>query len=105
MNPTAIDPLTLPSLPMAELSKLPACAGIYFTMVGDRILSIERTTNLQQEMGHHRYPKPDSKMRIAWFECNELELLPDIEAALITRLKPSVKSLAQWYYQKTAGYE
>jgi CopG-like RHH_1 or ribbon-helix-helix domain, RHH_5 len=93
MNPTAINPLTLPSLPLANRSALPPCPAVYFVLEGDRVLYIGRSVNLQQRwMTHRRYKqlKAISNVRIAWLECNDPNLLPEIEVALIKYFQPSL---------------
>lgn len=87
-----INPLTLPSLPLASRSVLPACAAIYFVLdEADRILYIGQTTNLKRRwLRHHRYDQLSVQSRIAWLECNELELLPKIEVALIKHFNPAL---------------
>lgn len=95
MKQTVINPLTLPSLPLANRSALPSCAAIYFVLEGDHILYIGRTTNLQQRwMAHHRYSQLTSETRIAWLESSDPELLPEIEAALIAHFNPPLNGTA-----------
>ena len=92
MNPT-INPLALPSLPLADRSQLPSCSAIYFALEGDCISYIGRTTNLKQRwITHHRYSQLNGlgNVRIAWLECSDPSLLPEIEAALIEYFQPSL---------------
>lgn len=89
MDLAVINPLTLPSLPLANRSALPSCAAVYFVLEGDRIRYIGRAGNLQQRWSaHHRYKQLNSETRIAWLECSEPELLPEIEEALIEQFCP-----------------
>jgi hypothetical protein len=93
MNLLGIDFSTLPSLPLASRSGLPACPAVYFALEGDHILYIGRSVNLQQRwMAHRRYRqlKGISNVRIAWLECSDPSLLPEIEAALIEYFQPSL---------------
>jgi excinuclease UvrABC nuclease subunit len=93
MNPTVINPLALPSLPLANRSTLPSCPAVYFVLEGDRVLYIGRSRNLQQRwIAHHRYSQLQgfNNVRIAWLECSEPSLLPEIETALIEYFQPSL---------------
>ncbi len=96
MNASIIDPLELSSLPLLERSSLPNCPAIYFVLAGERILYIGRSVNLAQRwVSHHRWNQLTQmcpKARIAWIECNDSELLPKLEAALIERFKPELNS-------------
>ena len=90
-----IDPLTLPSLSLANRSALPSCPAVYFALEGDRVSYIGRTTNLQQRwMAHHRYSQLSIEARIAWLECSDPELLPEIEEALIAHFNPPLNGSA-----------
>ena len=93
MNPAPVDLLALPSLSLADRSQLPVCPAIYFALEGDRVLYVGRSGNLQQRwITHHRYSqlKGLNNVRIAWLECNDPSLLPEIEAALIEYFQPSL---------------
>jgi hypothetical protein len=91
MNVAEINPLGLPSLPLAERRNLPDCPAIYLVLEGTSVLYIGRTEDLQQRwVAHHRYSqlKNNGSARIAWLECTESELLPAIESALIELFCP-----------------
>jgi hypothetical protein len=93
VNPAPVDPLALPSLPLTDRSQLPVCPAVYFALDGDRVLYIGRSGNLQQRwITHHRYSqlKGLNNVRIAWLECSDPSLLPEIEAALIEYFQPSL---------------
>lgn len=93
MNPAPVDPLALPSLPLTDRSQLPVCPAVYFALDGDRVLYIGRSVNLQQRwITHHRYSqlKGLNNVRIAWLECSDPSLLPEIEVALIEYFQPSL---------------
>jgi hypothetical protein len=93
MNPATINPLTLPSLSLINRSALPPCPAVYFVLEGDRVLYVGRSVNLRQRwMTHRRYKqlKAISNVRIAWLECSDPSLLPEIEAALIEYFQPSL---------------
>ena len=94
MNPETVDPLTLPSLPLATRAELPNCPAIYFVLNGDAVLYIGRTNNLYQRwIAHHRWHQlkaMSGDIRIAWLECGEASLLSEIETALIKHFQPSL---------------
>lgn len=93
MNPSSIDPLALPSLSLAARSALPTCPAVYFVLEGNQVLYVGRTVNLWQRwVNHHRYSqlKGIDNARIAWLECSDSNLLPEIEAALIEHFQPSL---------------
>jgi len=97
MNPLGIDFSTLPSLPLAGRSGLPTCPAVYFALEGDRVLYIGRSGNLQQRWAiHHRYKqlKGLNNVRIAWLECSDPSLLPEIEATLIRHFLPPLNGSA-----------
>jgi len=90
-----IDPLALPSLSLQERRNLPQCAAVYFVLNGSsKILYIGGTLNLVQRwLTHHRCNQLTNMgdgIRIAWLECSEPALLPEIEAALIKHFQPSL---------------
>ncbi|MEG4121826.1 hypothetical protein QUA43_30695 [Microcoleus sp. N9_B4] len=97
MNPATINPLTLPSLSLANRSTLPSCPAVYFVLEGDRVLYVGRSRNLRQRwVIHHRYKqlKAISNIRIAWLECSEPSLLAEIEAAMIRYFLPPLNGSA-----------
>lgn len=93
MNPETVDPLALPSLPLATRAELPNCPAIYFVLNGDAVVYIGRTNNLYQRwVAHHRWHQlklMTGDIRIAWLECSDASLLSEIETALIEHFKPS----------------
>jgi excinuclease UvrABC nuclease subunit len=97
MNPSNIDLSALPSLFLASRSDLPTCPAVYFVLESDRVLYIGRSGNLQQRwVNHHRYKqlKTISNVRIAWLECSDPSLLPEIEVALIRQFLPPLNDSA-----------
>ena len=97
MNPSNIDFSALPSLPLTSRSGLPTCPAVYFALEGDRVLYVGRSGNLQQRwITHHRYSqlKGLNNVRIAWLECSDPSLLPEIEAALICHFLPPLNGSA-----------
>lgn len=89
-----INPLTLPSLPLTEKRKLPKLSAIYFALsASGEILYIGRAKNLVARWAvHHRYLelKAIGDIRVAWLECSEESLLPEIEASLIQQFLPTL---------------
>ncbi|KAB8316123.1 hypothetical protein SD81_028490 [Tolypothrix campylonemoides VB511288] len=92
MNIAQVDPLALPSLPLAERSQLPKCSGIYFVIKDGDILYVGRTANLYQRwLAHHIWQHlygVSGELRVAWLECSDTELLPAVEKAMIVHFKP-----------------
>lgn len=92
MDVETINPLALPYLPLLERQNLPECPAIYFVLERERILYIGRSNNLRQRwMSHHRYnelEKMAGDIRLAWLECSDRSLLPEIERALIKHFQP-----------------
>lgn len=92
MNASTIDPLTLPSLLLAERKQLPCCPAIYFVMQNKEVMYIGKTINLTQRLSAHnrlkQFTKLGSDVRIAWLECKDTELLGQIEQVLIDYFKP-----------------
>ncbi len=89
-----IDPFQLPSLPLLDRRGLPNCSAIYFALAGERILYIGRTANLTLRWAtHHQWKNLvgiGADVRIAWLECSDIELLPDLESALIREFQPEL---------------
>ncbi len=98
MNPSTIDPLALPSLPLLERRHLPKCPAIYFALEGNKVLYIGRTNNLNQRWTiHHRWQQLQAthgEVRIAWLECSNISLLSSIEDALIEHFQPLLNGSA-----------
>jgi excinuclease UvrABC nuclease subunit len=96
MHIAEVDPLTLPSLPLGERSRLPKCSAIYFVMRGEHVLYIGKTINLAQRwVAHHRWgqvAKLDA-IKIAWLECNDENLLAQTEVALIKLFAPELNEI------------
>ena len=92
MNHYNIDPLKLPSLPLAERSQLPRQPCVYFVLTDESVLYIGRTVNLRDRwLGHHRWEQLkelNESVRVAWFKCSEHHLLNEIETALINHFEP-----------------
>lgn len=92
IQPSTINPLTLPSVPLGKRSQLPTIACIYFAIDSQDVVQyIGRSVNLQQRwVQHHRqrHLETMSSIRIAWLIIDTPELLPGIEAALINWFAP-----------------
>lgn len=101
MNVNSIDPLSLPSLPLKNRRSLPNCPAVYFVLAGERILYIGRAINLAQRWAaHHRWNQLlqfDTLVKIAWIECSEVQLLDEIEAALIEQFNPELNGKPNLY--------
>jgi hypothetical protein len=92
MDVTNINFLTLPSLSVKQRNSLPECSAIYFVMNGEDILYIGATINLLQRWNSHHRWEQFSKIqgiKIVWLQCNETDLIFEIEKALITYFQPS----------------
>jgi GIY-YIG catalytic domain len=89
MNFTEINPFTLPSRLLSDRRSLPQCQAIYFVIDEDSILYIGRTANLAERwIAHHRFNQLETNPRIAWLECSNEDLLPELERALIKHFSP-----------------
>jgi Nuclease subunit of the excinuclease complex len=92
MNVAEINPLSLPSLPLAERHSLPNCPAIYFVMRGEHALYIGKTVNLAQRWTQHhkwqQFSEIPAFLRITWLECSDISLLHGIETALISHFDP-----------------
>lgn len=79
-------------------SQLPTTSAIYFAIDATKTVQyIGRSTNPQQRwMSHHRYEQLSNLggVRIAWLEVSDLELLPEIEKALIDWFQPLLNGSA-----------
>lgn len=93
MNVSTINPLTLPSLPLTERLQLPNCPAIYFVLTGDCVVYIGRTVNLKNRWASHRVMssvQKEDNARLAWLECSDVSLLPEVETALLNHFQPSL---------------
>jgi len=96
MQLTDINPLTLPSLPLAQRRSLPSCPAIYFVLEGCSLCQCKANNLLQRWAMHHRYSQLKSmeNVRLEWFGCSHASLLPEIEQALIEWFNPPMNGLA-----------
>lgn len=85
-------PHTLPSLPWDARRELPHIPAIYFVLnVAGTVLYIGRTVSLKQRfLAHHKkaYFLTEGTVHIAWFLCEDVALLDEIERALIRHFRP-----------------
>lgn len=89
MNVTEINPLTLPTLLLSQSRNLPRCKAVYFVIDGETVLYIGQTINLANRfLTHHRIKQFGNNARVAWLECSDESLLPELEKALISYFKP-----------------
>ncbi len=87
-----INPLTLPSLALADRKRLPNCVAVYFVLDGESVVYVGRSVSLVRRWHNHhlltRLQSRGAEIRLAWLECSEPALLPGIEAALIEWFDP-----------------
>jgi hypothetical protein len=89
INPESLDLKALPSMPLSDRRNLPIISCIYFALSSGKVQYIGRSANLQQRwIQHHRQQYLDINSNIAWLEISNIDLLPQIEAALIEWFKP-----------------
>lgn len=107
INPSSINPLTLPSLSLFDRRLLPNCPAIYFVLDGDRVLYIGKANNLVQRWKAHQrwfqFKAMVGDIRLAWLECTELGLLTEIEASLIDAFEPEFNELRRGRSNKRSG--
>lgn len=89
-----LNPLQLPSVPLADRKRLPSCTAIYFAIdEQDRILYIGKAKNLASRWeNHHRLYAlkeidKEISVRLAWQVWNE-EDLDEAEKSLIVKFQP-----------------
>lgn len=91
IDPSAINPVTLPSVSLADRRNLPSMPCIYFAIDGaGAVQYIGRSKNpARRWIAHHRYPDlcSMSGVRIAYMHLDE-DLLPTVEDALIAWFNP-----------------
>jgi hypothetical protein len=88
LNPQAINPLSLPSVAVADRKQLPETPSIYFAIdAQDVIQYIGRSVNPRQRWQQHHRIGQVQECRIAYFECDGT-LLDEVECALIEYFNP-----------------
>ena len=97
INPSDIKLDTLPWLPLEEKTAFPKRPAIYFAIDSRGIVQyIGRTINVCNRWGkHHKYSELSaiSNIKIAYLFIDLLELLPEIEKALIEYFNPPLNSI------------
>ncbi len=97
INPSTINPLTLPSVALEERSQLPITPCIYFAIDSEGVVQyIGRAENLKQRwVSHHRYEylKLCSQVKISYLQIDDIVFLPEIEAALIRHFDPPINRM------------
>jgi DNA-binding XRE family transcriptional regulator len=92
LDPQAINPLTLPSVPLEMRSLLPQTPCIYFAIDSQGMVQyIGQSGNLQLRWEcHHRQKQLElvDGITIAWLTIDSPQLLIEIEAALINWFNP-----------------
>ncbi|MFN6537928.1 MAG: hypothetical protein RM021_016355 [Nostoc sp. EkiNYC01] len=92
INPSAINPLALPSVPLDQRSLLPQKPCIYFAIDSQGVVQyIGRSVNPKARWAlHHKYfeLKDILSIRISYLHIDDLSLLSQIEAALIAWFNP-----------------
>ncbi|MCC5644754.1 helix-turn-helix domain-containing protein [Nostoc sp. CHAB 5824] len=92
LQPELINPSLLPSMPLEWRKALPECPAIYFAIDADnQIQYIGQSGNLQLRWEYHHRQKQLELMNgvvIAWLTIDSLDLLAEIEAALINWFNP-----------------
>lgn len=92
INPSTLNPLTLPSLPLERRSLLPVTPCIYFAIDSEGVVQyIGRSGNLQLRWEYHHRQKQLELIDgiiIAWLTIDSPDLLIEVEAALINWFSP-----------------
>jgi GIY-YIG catalytic domain len=95
MDWTKINLSNLPSLPLNKKRELPALEAIYFCVIGQEILYIGQSKNVNQRWrNHHRYCELVTRedVEIYWFECIGIKQRLMAEQSLIRHYKPAFNS-------------
>lgn len=94
INPSSLDLFSLPYISIKEKSMFPDIPGIYFAIDSENnIQYIGRSINIRKRwLNHHRYRQLSSMegVKIAYLHIDSVELLHEIEKALIAYFKPSL---------------
>ena len=92
INPETLDLTSLPWLPLEEKSAFPKKSAIYFAIDSlGTIQYIGRSLDVHQRwLNHHKYKTLNDigNIKIAYLFIDAVELLPEIEAALIDWFNP-----------------
>jgi hypothetical protein len=94
VNLENLDLATLPNMPLTERKNLPPRPGIYFVFnQSEELVYIGRTISLCLRWSKHHRLQELLRMphaRIAWFAHDDVEDLPAIEAAFISKCQPQL---------------
>jgi DNA-binding XRE family transcriptional regulator len=110
IEPSTINPLALPAVPLEKKSQLPTTPCVYFAIDSQGIVQyIGMTEDLKQRwVSYHRYEylKLCNQVKISYLQIDNIALLPEIEAALIRYFNPPINRMgSNWIYSvaKPAG--
>lgn len=99
INPQSINPSTLPSVSLPDREQLPTTPCVYFAIDEQGVVQyIGRSVNPQARWRcHHRYQQLSgmSGIKISYLLLEEAELLPEVEAALISFFQPRLNRECQ----------
>ncbi len=95
IEPSQVDPFSLPSLSLLERNKLPKCGAVYFLIDRDKnILYIGKSLNVCHRWKSHKLLTllrlNNSEYTIAWYECADTNNLREIEVSLIKLFTPKL---------------
>ncbi len=91
INPSEINPLELPSMPVSSRTKFPAVSCVYFVLLDNKIQYIGKSVNLRGRWGCHHIPlrfESTADLYVAWLAIDDRESLIEIEAELIKWFNP-----------------
>jgi len=97
INPQKLDLKSLPWLPLEEKSSFPRKSAIYFAIDStEKVQYIGRSNNVYQRwINHHKYNHLANigNIKISYLFIDNLELLPEIETALIEWYQPPLNKV------------
>jgi len=89
MNVNAINPLSLPSLPVSQRKNLPKTGVIYFVLEGQKLLYIGKAKNLRHRWNNHKLLNENlNEAAIAWYELADEYSRRWTERSLIRKYEP-----------------
>lgn len=104
IEPSTINPLTLPSVPLEMRSHLPRTGAIYFVInAQDAIQYIGLSKNLWQRWtNHHTLTRlrKSQGVRLAWVDISDISLLESLESALIEWFNPPLNKSPKTVFHK-----
>lgn len=100
IDPDSIDFSVLPWMPLDATAGFPAQPGIYFAIDSQGVVQyIGRSRDVRGRWKkHHRYKDLNAGggIRIVYLFCDAIELLPEIEVALIHWFNPCLNVVDNW---------